>query len=57
MGITATDAVEIARRHGLSLVDASALHRLADNRAEAEEIAREYAPEPDRDLTLKAIPR
>jgi hypothetical protein len=57
MGITATDAVAIARRHGLSLTDASALHRLSETREEAETIAREYAPEPDRDLTLKAIPR
>ena len=42
MGITATEAAEIARRHGLTLQDAAGLAALADSTEEAEKLASDF---------------
>jgi hypothetical protein len=41
--ITAREATEVARRHGLSLQDAAAIARLADDVAEGDAIAEQFA--------------
>ena len=43
MGITSTEAADIARRHGLTLQDAAGLASLADNAEEAEQIAARFS--------------
>ena len=50
MPITASEAAEIARAHGLSLSDAVALSRLSATVAEAESLAAQFAPEAPVDM-------
>lgn len=44
--LTATEAAEIAARHGLGLQDAAGLLSLADNATDAERIAARFAAVP-----------
>jgi hypothetical protein len=54
MPITASEAAEIARAHGLSLSDAVALSRLSATVEEAQALAAQFAPEaPEPDMNTK----
>lgn len=58
MPISSQDAAAVARRHGLGLGDAAALQRLADTPDEAEDLAAQFAPDPDpRDMASKVHDR
>lgn len=41
--LTAAEASDIARRHGLTIADAASLRALADDKAEAESIAKKFS--------------
>lgn len=56
MPITPAQAAEVARRHGLSLLDASGLLNLADTAEEADAIAATFA-QPDNDNAARAYAR
>lgn len=55
MGLTAAEAADIARRHGLGLNDAAGLLALADDQESAEALAEKFAPSDAsmRDLTRR----
>lgn len=56
MGITATEAAEIARRHGLSLQDAAGLASLANSTEEAEQLAARFStPESEMNRFVKGL--
>lgn len=57
--LTADQAAEVARRHGLTLSDAQALMLLADDEAHAETLAARFAPEsePDEPEALSDVAR
>lgn len=56
--ITSKEAAEVARKHGLSLTDASALSRLADSTEEADELAAMFADKGDDPRKLaESVPR
>jgi hypothetical protein len=50
-------AATVARRHGLTLGDAAALSRLADNEDEANELAGQFAPPVDAESLADEIVR
>lgn len=47
MPLTADEAVEIVKRHGLELRDATALRSLADNPDEADKLAAKFSAQAD----------
>lgn len=55
--VTSRKAAEIAQRHGLSLSDAAALSRLAEDDDECEELAALFADKDDPRESAKLVPR
>lgn len=55
--LTADQAAEVARRHGLTLSDAAAIHALADNEADADRIAARFSPDNTPEALADAVYR
>lgn len=55
MPLTAEQAADIARQHGLSLTDATALRLLADTAAQAHDIAARFTPAVTRETVADSV--